>query len=77
MITDGELAECPDTTLKPTPYSHLEKQHDEELEYDDEEEDEESEGENNPQLIIINQDQLMDDEKKVVYLSNINSCSLP
>ncbi len=38
------------------------------------EEEEEDEGESN--MIIINQ-QSLEDDKKVVYLSNINSCSLP
>ena len=50
----------------------------EEIEGEEEEEEEEEEDiDDDPQLIIINQDPFMDDDKKIVYLSNINSCSLP
>jgi hypothetical protein len=50
------------------------------LQYGDEgsqmedEEEEDFDGEN---LIIIHQNTTLDDDKKVVYMSNINSCSLP
>lgn len=42
---------------------------------DYDEEDEEEVGDNGANMIIINEQ--LDDDKKVVYLSNINSCSLP
>jgi len=53
---------------------------DEEPEEDEEEDGyvTEQDGRNPHQLIIINEHQFLgEDDKKVVYLSNINSCSLP
>ncbi len=57
--------------LQDEPGNHNADEEDEDCEYDDEDE----YSEQPHPLIIINEQP--DDDKKVVYLSNINSCSLP
>jgi len=63
--------------VDPSDKDQQEEEYGEDEEPEDEEEDEYIDGRNPHQLIIINEHQFGEDDKKVVYLSNINSCSLP